>query len=273
MSDFLQEMAESSQARARATREGRAVSGLDSRLRSAPPPRPIHFSDLGFDVIAEAKLASPSEGKLVNGPPNGDRVLALADEFVAHGAAAISVLTEPDRFSGALAHLAAVAAAVSLPVMRKDFLVDPVQIEEARAAGASGVLLIARMASGASLEEMTDQALDLGMFVLVEIFDRSDLEIAVRVFDREVLVGVNCRDLSTLEVDASRFESLAPQLPDYLPAVAESGMTAADEVGAVAGLGYRLALVGSSLVSSEDPGAALSAFIAAGRSRLSDAVR
>ena len=269
MSDFLQMMAASSRERARLTLEKRTVSGLDSRVRSAPPPKPISFSDRGFDVIAEAKLSSPSEGKLVDGPANAGTVLALADDYAANGAAAISVLTEPDRFSGELAHLEAVAAAVPLAVMRKDFLVDPVQIDEARAAGASGVLLIARMGSGDLLETMTDQALDLGMFVLVEIFDRSDLEIAVRVFDREVLVGVNCRDLSTLDVDKSRFESLAPQLPHYLPTVAESGMTGVEDIAAVAGLGYSMALVGSSLVSGGNPGAALATFIAAGRSRLS----
>jgi indole-3-glycerol phosphate synthase len=273
VSDFLQEMIESSLARAHSAREKRAVNGLEARVRSAPPPMPIRFSDQGFDVIAEAKLASPLEGKLVDGPAGVGRVLALADEYVANGAAAISVLTEPDWFSGDLTHLEAVAGVVSLPVMRKDFLVDPVQIDEARAAGASGVLLIARMGSGGLLEEMTDQALDLGMFVLVELFDRSDLDMAVRVFDREVLVGVNCRDLSTLEVDGSRFASLAPQLPDYLASVAESGMTAADEVAAVAGLGYSLALVGSSLVSRDDPGAALASFIAAGRSQLSGVVK
>jgi len=273
VSDFLRQMAASSLERARDIREKRTVSGLSSRVRSAPPPIPLRFSATGFDVIAEAKLASPSEGKLVDGPANAETVMSLANDYVANGAAAISVLTEPDRFSGDLTHLEAVAAAVSVPVLRKDFLVDPVQIDEARAAGASGVLLIARIGSGDLLEEMTDQVLDLGMFVLVEIFDRSDLETAVRVFDREVLVGVNCRDLSTLEVDTSRFETLAPLLPDYLPTVAESGMTTSDDVAAVAGLGYSLALVGSSLVSRDDPGAALGSFIAAGRGRLSGVVR
>jgi indole-3-glycerol phosphate synthase len=273
VSDFLEEMAESSLARARDARAKRKISGLDARLRSATPPRSIRFSDQGFDVVAEVKLASPSEGRLVDGPASAPRVRALADAYAAHGAAAISVLTEPDRFSGGLDHLEAVAQAVSLPVMRKDFIVDPVQVEEARAAGASGVLLIARMGSADLFEEMTDQALDLGMFVLVEVFEPSDLERAAKVFDREVMVGVNCRDLSTLEVDPSRFESLVSQLPDYLPTVAESGLTRPDQVGAVAGLGYNMALVGSSLVSGEDPGAALAAFIAAGRSQLTGVVQ
>jgi len=273
VSDFLQEMAESSIARARAAKEKRTVTGLDSRVSSAQPPVPLPFSDAGFDVIAEAKLASPAEGKLVRGPASVDRVVALAETYAANRAAAISVLTEPTRFFGHLEHLEAVCDAVSLPVMRKDFLVDPIQVLEARAAGTSGVLLIARMLPGDLLEEMTDQALDLGMFVLVEVFDRSDLETAVRVFDREVLVGVNCRDLATLGIDLSRFESLAPHLPDYLPAVAESGITTLEDVTSVADLGYSMALVGSSLVSRDDPGAALTGLITAGRDRVSGVTR
>lgn len=269
MSDFLSEMTESSIARARAAKQERAATGLDSRVSSAHPPIPLLFSDAGFDVIAEAKLASPAEGKLVKGPVTDDRVVALAENYAANGAAAISVLTEPTRFLGHLDHLEAVGDAVSLPVMRKDFLVDPIQVLEARAAGASGVLLIARMLPGDLLEEMTDQTLDLGMFALVEIFDRSDLETAVRVFDREVLVGVNCRDLATLGIDLSRFESLAPHLPDYLPAVAESGITTSEHVTSVAGLGYSMALIGSSLISGEDPGAALAELIATGRDQVS----
>jgi indole-3-glycerol phosphate synthase len=111
------------------------------------------------------------------------------------------------------------------------------------------------------------------MFVLVEVFDRSDLETAVRVFDREVLVGVNCRDLATLGIDLSRFESLAPHLPDYLPAVAESGITTPEDVTSVADLGYSMALVGSSLVSRDDPGATLAGLVTAGRDRVSGVTR
>jgi indole-3-glycerol phosphate synthase len=273
VSDFLQEMADLSVQRARAVREQATVMGLDSRVESARPPAPLQLSESGFDVIAEAKLASPSEGELVEGSAGSERVVSLAAAYAAHGAAAISVLTEPTRFSGAIEHLETVAGSETLPVLRKDFLVDPIQVLEARAAGASGILLIARMLPRELLAEMTDQSLDLGMFVLVEVFDRSDLETAVRVFDREVLVGVNCRDLATLDVDLSRFESLAPHLPDHLPAVAESGMTAVDHVAAVADLGYRMALIGSSLVSSPDPGKAVAEYIAAGRRRLSEAPR
>lgn len=264
MSDFLTEMSQASLLRARAAREGVGVSRLQSRAASAASPLPVSLDAGGFDVIAEAKLASPSEGRLVL-EGSGHTVVSLARSYVSNGAAAVSVLTEPDRFAGSLGDLEEVAGEVDVPVMRKDFLVDPIQVVEARAAGASGVLLIARMLPGDTLEEMTDLAISYGMFVLVEVFDRPDLEKAAAVFDRDVLVGVNCRDLATLGVDRSRFETLAPHLPDHLPAVAESGMTAPDHVASVAALGYRMALVGSTLVSDPDPGARLGRFLSAGR--------
>ena len=270
MSDFLTEMTEESSRRARLANEAAKTTGLASRVASAPPPVKLDVTSPGFDLIAEVKLASPSEGRLVAGDADAFEVTELAREYTLAGAAAISVLTEETRFAGSMEHLEAVTAAVTVPVMRKDFLVDPVQILEARAAGGSGVLLIARLLPGELLTEMTDEALDLGMFVLVEIFDRSDLETAVRVFDREVIVGVNSRDLATLEVDGSRFETLAPHLPDHLPAVAESGISTPEEVAAVASLGYRMALVGSSLVSHQDPGAKLGELLAAGRAALTE---
>jgi indole-3-glycerol phosphate synthase len=239
------------------------AAALDSRVASAPPPRPLEVVADGFDVIAEAKLVSPSEGALTEGEAH--RVVQLSACYAGAGAAAISVLTEESRFGGSLDHLELVSAVVDVPTMRKDFLVAPVQVQEARAAGASGVLLIARMLHEALLEEMTDLVLELGMFALVEVFDRSDLETAAAVFDREVLVGVNCRDLSTLEVDFGRFEELAPHLPDHLPAVAESGIESPSHIVAVAELGYRMALVGTALVGHQDPTEPLADLIRAGR--------
>lgn len=273
MSDFLTAIAEASLLRARSTKAHPGAAQLRDRVAELPPPTPLNVSSSGFDVIAEAKLASPSEGALVSGDPGADQVVSLASSYESHGAVAVSVLTEPTRFAGSLDHLEATARKVSVPVLRKDFLVDPIQVLEARAAGASGVLLIARMLSGESLAEMTDLALGLGMFALVEVFDTSDLKRAVRVFDREVLVGVNCRDLATLEVDRGRFAELAPHLPDHLPAVAESGIATTDDVAAVARLGYRMALIGSSLVS--DPGRAgrLERIIESGRNALTGADR
>lgn len=267
MSDFLTEMAETSGLRARAARESAVVSGLRARVASAPPPLPLQLAEAGFDVIAEPKVSSPSRGRLIE-LGNEAALVDLAVDFARSGAVAVSVLTEETHFAGSLGHLEAVSSAVDVPVMRKDFVVDPIQVVEARAAGASGVLLIARLLPEALLVEMTDQALELGLFVLLEVFDRADLDRAAPVFGREVLVGVNCRDLATLRVDLARFRSLAPHLPDLLPAVAESGIESEEDAMAVSELGYRLALIGSSLVTSDQPAGKLSGILSAGRSVL-----
>lgn len=250
--------------RAADTRAAAKSGALAARVASAPPAVPIVASQARFDVIAEVKLASPSLGKLglTSSPAE---ITTLASSYERFGAAAISVLTEPSRFAGELTHLELVAESVAIPVMRKDFLVDPIQVLEARAAGASGVLLIARILPANLLEEMTDLALSLDMFALIEVFDRSDLETAAVVFDRDVLVGVNSRDLTSLEVDDRRFEALAPHLPDGRHAVAESGVGTAADVRELVTHGYNMALVGSSLVQAADPGTALRHLLSAGR--------
>lgn len=265
MSDFLAAMAASSRLRADAVRDRLSETELTSRVSAARPPLPLELSDEGFDLIAEAKLASPSEGRLVSGGDDTTTVVDLASALAASGAAAISILTEPSRFDGNIGHLEMAGSELGLPVMRKDFLVDPVQILESRAAGASGVLLIARLTEASVLVEMTDLALSLGMFVLVEVFEEPDLDVASTVFDREVLVGVNARDLATLDVDADRHRRLSSLLPDHLPLVAESGVLDGSDAADVARMGYRLALVGSSLVSSPDPPRMASEMILSGR--------
>lgn len=269
MPDFLSSMAASSLLRADGVRASLGVSELERRARSARPVRRLEMSEAGFDLIAETKLASPSEGRIApSGPSDVAGLPSLASAFVDSGAAALSVLTEPSTFDGDMEHLETVADAVQVPVMRKDFLVDPIQVLEARAAGASGVLLIARMLDRGRLAEMTDLARDLAMFVLIEVFEAPDLEIASAVFDRQVLVGVNSRDLETLEVDKRRHEELISHLPPDLPAVAESGLFTPSDVEKVAALGYRLALVGSSLMTSRDPGGLAGEMIAAGRGQV-----
>ena len=264
MSDFLAAMAVASRLRAEGVRNGPGATELSARASSAGPPRPLHLSDSGFDLIAEAKLASPSEGRLVRGDDDA-AVLRLASALAASGPAALSILTEPSRFDGHLGHLESVAGIVDVPVMRKDFLVDPIQVLEARAAGGSGVLLIARILTGNRLVEMADLALDLGMFVLVELFDETDLDVASFVFDRNVLVGVNARDLSTLEVDPGRHARMVGELPNDLALVAESGIIRPDDARKVSDLGYRLALVGTALVSHREPGVLATEMLAAGR--------
>jgi len=251
MSDFLLQMAKRSAERA-------AAAGP---VRAGELDKPVVALELGaFDVIAELKSRSPAEGPLAHG--GLDRG-ARARAYARGGAAAISVLTEPSRFDGDIAHLEDVVRAVpDTPVMRKDFLVETVQVLEARRAGASGVLLITAMLSDAKLRAMLDAAFEFGMFVLLEAFDENDLARTLVLLenpaDRDraaagrLLVGVNTRNLRTLEVDGARLERLAPLLPDAR-CVAESGLRTADDAAAVAGWGYRLALVGSALMQSSDP--------------------
>jgi len=267
MSDFLQTMA---------TKSADRLIGVEPRFSAADFDKPLVALRLtGFDVIAEIKDRSPAEGNLAT--PASNRV-EQARKYVAGGAAAISVLTEPSHFAGDLAHLEEVAAAVpGTPVMRKDFLVDPVQVLEARKAGASGVLLIATMLSDAKLREMLDVAWQHGMFVLLESFDEEDLARSSKLLDNtddaeraksgQLLIGVNTRNLRTLEVDGDRLKNLAPLLPDA-PCVAESGLRVADDAARVAGYGYRLALVGTALMRSDDPAALVAAMRNAGSARV-----
>jgi indole-3-glycerol phosphate synthase len=189
------------------------------------------------------------------------------------GAAAVSVLTEPQRFDGSLAHLeqaAAVLAPLAVPAMRKDFLIDPYQVLEARVAGAGGVLVILRMLSRVEIEALLECARVQGMFVLLEAFDAHDLErmhelVAAHAAHGVLLAGVNCRDLTTLEVVPRRLMELAPLLPRGIPRVAESGVGTAEDARRVAAAGYDLALVGSALMQDADPTTLVRAMLAAGR--------
>ena len=261
MADFLKTMAASSAERAANARRFTSADFSKAIVPLAVEP---------FGVIAEIKDHSPAEGALA--VPGADRC-ERARQYVAGGAAAISVLTEPSRFSGDLAHLEEVVDAVpGTPVMRKDFLVDPVQIDEARAAGASGVLLIVAMLDDATLRTMLDRAHEHGLFVLLESFDAPDLERSAAIFNADddariaqgqLLVGINTRNLRTLAVDAHRLETLAPRLPAGR-AVAESGLVTAADAECVAGWGYSMALVGTALMRADDPAALIAAMREAG---------
>jgi len=267
MTDFLQSMAVLSAERAAAA---------DRRFASADFDKPVVPLSLGsFDIIAEIKDRSPAEGDLVT--PGRDRA-KQARLYAAGGAAAISVLTEPGQFSGSLEHLEDVVAAVpDTPVMRKDFLVEPVQLLEARAAGASGVLLITTILSDRKLRDMLDCAHEHGLFVLLESFDHDDLARASTLLDNardqdrasggQLLFGINTRNLRTLHVDPDRLRNLAAALP-RARCVAESGLYDANGAATVAGLGYQLALVGTALMRSDDPAALVSAMCQAGAARI-----
>jgi indole-3-glycerol phosphate synthase len=186
----------------------------------------------------------------------------------------VSVLTEPTRFDGSLEHLrraAEVLAPLGIPAMRKDFLVDPYQVLEARAAGAGGVLVILRMLTRTRIAELLAAAAEHRMFVLLEAFDADDLQAAQELMTsragaREViLIGINCRDLQTLKVVPERFADLAPLLPGGWPAVAESGVASAADARRMLQLGYRLALIGTALMTHEDPSQRLREIFAATR--------
>jgi len=252
MSDFLDAMAASSAERARALRS--QAGTLITLAARAPVPLPLALGTFG--VIAEVKPRSPSTGSLGDG--SIDAAVSRARAYAAGGAACVSVLTEPTRFGGSIEHLASIAEALResrTPVMRKDFLVDPLQVTEARAFGASGVLLVVRMLDDARLAEICATARDLGMFALLEAFDEIDLDRA----DDAALIGINTRDLRTLAVDRSRLARLAPRIRRRARAIAESGIETPEDARYAAGLGYAGVLVGTMLMQARDPAAAVRA--------------
>ncbi|MFO1425822.1 MAG: indole-3-glycerol-phosphate synthase [Steroidobacteraceae bacterium] len=273
--DFLAGMAASSRARVERARPLRSEAALRAHIARLPPPPPLRLSPQGFDLIAELKLRSPAMGQLRTAAATS--VADSVRAYAAAGAAAVSVLTEPARFDGSMAHLEQAARALALegvPAMRKDFLVDPYQVLEARAAGAGGVLVILRMLARAPLEALIDEALAQGLFVLLEAFDEADIDLAQelvaarRAAGDALLVGVNCRDLVTLKVVPGRLEALAGRLPAAVPRVAESGLEGPDDAARLAAAGYDLALVGSALMTGDDPRALAAAMLGAARGAL-----
>lgn len=278
-SDFLLRMAQASRLRLNRIMVDCDESRIRQRAQCCAPAPVLTLSMEGFDLIAEVKKKSPSVGQLAG---KSMSPAEQAQRYSVAGAAAISVLTEPEQFAGALIDLEDVVSRVSgIPAMRKDFLVSPYQVLEARAAGAGGVLLIAAMLNEAELRDMLQTTLELGMFALVEAFDPADLDLCLPIMEScrsgldesgdvcRMLIGINCRDLRTLKVDFPRFESMAGRLPGNLPWVAESGIETAETAAQVALMGYRLALVGTALMRSADPTAEGRAMIEAGRNVMS----
>ncbi len=232
--------------------ERETVTGL-ADLRAAladvdPPLDPMpHLRAPGSSVIAEVKRRSPSKGDLAKIPDPA----VLAQQYAAGGAAAISVLTEQRRFGGSLDDLRAVRAAVDIPVLRKDFIVSTYQLVEARAAGADLALLIVAALPGDELRRLYDEARELGLAVLVEVHDEAETERAVDLGAE--LVGVNARNLKTLEIHDDTFGRLAPLVPDDRVKVAESGIFGPADVKRFVGEGARAVLVGEALVKDGDP--------------------
>ena len=241
--DLARRRSETSEADLRA-----ALSDVEPALDPMPALR-----GPGSSVIAEVKRRSPSKGDLAEIADPA----ALAGHYAAGGAAVISVLTEERRFGGSLDDLRAVRAAVAVPVLRKDFVVDPYQVLEARAAGADLVLLIVAALDDDLLRRLYDQAGALGMTVLVEAHDEAEIARAVELGAE--LVGVNARDLKSLEVDPDAFGRLAPLVPDDRVLVAESGISSPVDVKRYVAEGARAVLVGEALVKDGDPESAVRA--------------
>lgn len=243
----------------------RAANSPEDELRQAisqlPPavdPMPA-FRARGLSVIAEVKRKSPSKGDLADIPDPA----ALATAYTEGGADAISVLTEQRRFNGSLADLDAVRAAVRTPLLRKDFVVTEYQVLEARAHGAELVLLIVAALSDAQLHDLHSAVTSLGMTPLVEVHDEAEIERALAV--DPVLLGINARNLKTLDVDPATFGRLVRHVPEKVVTVAESGIAGTADAARYHDEGAQVVLVGEALVKDGDPRGAVAAMRGVGR--------
>ncbi len=228
------------------------VEAAAASRAAADPPRPFvaALARPGLSVIAEHKRRSPSAGAIRED-------VALADVVSAYergGAAALSILTEEQSFGGELADLAAARAVSALPILRKDFIVDPYQVTESLAAGADAILLIVAALAVDQLELLYRLAVELGLGVLVEVHEPAELELATAL--RAPVIGINNRDLTTLEVDTGRCLTLAPLVPDGTLVVAESGFRTRDDLAELAAAGIDAVLIGEALMRAPDVEAA-----------------
>ena len=260
--DLLAAIVASTQRDLEVRRAGVPLAALSARAAASRTPRGAIFTTRlrqrgTVNVIAECKRRSPSRGVLATAY---DPVVQ-AQAYVRGGAAAISVLTEPSFFDGALTDLAAVRAAVDVPLLRKDFVVDEYQLLEARVAGADAVLLIVSALAPADLARLHAAAQALGLAVLVEVHDEEELDVAIDA--GAAIIGVNNRNLHTLAVDTSVSVRLAHRMPGGVVAVSESGLSSATDVARLHAAGFHAFLVGELLMTSADPEAVLRALCAA----------
>jgi indole-3-glycerol phosphate synthase len=239
----------------------RPETDLRAALILAPPPRDFAAAlrQPGISLIAECKKASPSKGLLRN---RYDAV-ALAREYQANGASAISVLTDSKFFQGKIEDLAAVRQAVKVPVLRKDFVFDSYQILEARVAGADAVLLIAALLGGNTLRDLRKEVEALGMQALVEVHSEAEVEHALEA--GATVIGVNNRDLRYFEVDFETTRRLRPLIPADRVLVAESGINTPEDVRQLVEMGADAMLVGERLVRARDVGAQVRELVGAGK--------
>lgn len=220
-----------------------------------------HFKKGEFGVIAEIKRSSPSKGVLAEIASPAE----LAKSYQAGGACAISVLTEARRFNGSLADLAAVRSAVTIPILRKEFIVDSYQIYEARAFGADIILLIVAALSDEEILEFSTLTHELGMRTLIEVHDGEEIGRVLNLSKQGALdidlLGINARNLKTLEINPESFAALAPLVPATIPLIAESGISNSAEVGALSARGASGILVGEALVKDGNPAATIQEFL------------
>jgi molybdenum cofactor biosynthesis protein MoaC len=256
VADVLAEICAAKRAHVVRCKAARPLSSLSAAAATAPPVRPFaaaleqRIAQGGHGLIAEIKKASPSRGLIrADFDP-----AALALAYEAGCATCLSVLTDEPYFQGADAYLTAARAACALPVLRKDFILDPYQIIESRALGADCILLIMAALDDAAAQELAAAAAELGLDILVEVHDRAELERALRLDAR--LIGINNRDLKTLKVDLRTTEELAPLVPAGRIVVGESGISEPADLDRLAAFGARCFLVGESLMRAGDVAAA-----------------
>ena len=257
--DLLQTIIAATERIIETRREAEPLAALEKRAAAATPRGEQFEAGLGqsgrVNVIAECKRRSPSKGVLAE---RYDPV-AIARQYEAGGAAAISVLTEPTFFDGALDHLRSVRGAVNLPLLRKDFIVDEYQLFEARANGADAILLIVAGLGQAQMERLQLRAWDLGLSALVEVHNEEELMRAVDIGAR--IIGVNNRNLRTLSVDKEASYRLAAQMPPGVVAVSESGLQTRADLETLSAAGYQAFLIGERFMTDQEPAAVIRTLI------------
>lgn len=267
-SDLLETIVAATRRSVEVRRAEESIAALTERAHVVSSHRGRFYDALArinqLNVIAECKRRSPSKGVL-----RADyNPVAIAQAYEEAGAAAISVLTEPAFFDGSLQHLTAVRAAVAVPLLRKDFVVSEYQLLEAKVAGADAVLLIVAALRPAELKVLHDHASRHGLDVLVEVHDATELAIAIDAGAR--IIGVNNRNLRTLQVDVHASDALIAQVPADVVAVSESGLKTAEDLVRLGALGYRAFLIGERFMTAADPGSALQDLIAAAAADVKD---